>query len=223
MYKIPHFSMIAKEGSFNGRSHGGVAFYIHESIPFQEIHLTTQIQAIAITVPLKTKITICNIYNSRSHELSNEALLQLYQQLPHPCLLIGDFNAYSRSWGCTTTDTRGRIMERFINETDLVLMNSGAPTHPNSSTDTSIDLSLSSPAISQDFEWNTLPSVLDSDHFPIILSTHTREPEPEPNRLIKKANWYQYAQSSAWRCTPHTRNHMRSPITEYVSHDEPSM
>ena len=94
LHEIPGYSVIGIDGTYNRRNHGGVALYIHQNIPFSPIPLTTQIQAVAATIQLKTKFTICNIYNSRSHQLSLNDLKQLYNQLPQPCMLLGDFNAY---------------------------------------------------------------------------------------------------------------------------------
>ena len=202
MYKIPKFNSIAKIGTVNRRNHGGVALYIHESIPYSEVTISTQLQAVAATVHLGSKFTICNVYNSRSHDLTLNSLLQLYNQLPKPCIIVGVFNAYSRVWGCRDADSRGRILENFIEQADLVVLNNGSPTHPNSEVDSAIDLSLCNPELSEVFEWNTLSSVFDSDHFPILLSTHFLEPEPTPIQMLKKANWNIYAQSSAWSNLP---------------------
>ena len=200
--KIPDFNVINKEGPSGARQHGGVAMYIHRSVPFDPVDLDTPFQAVAATVHLKTRLTLCNIYCPPSQLLNPNELLQLFNQLPQPCLLIGDFNAYSTRWGCNTTNTRGRNMESFLENSELELLNNGAPTHPNRVQDTAIDLSLCSPQLLADFEWNTLPTVLDSDHFPIVISTHIDEPNPEPVRIMRKADWMLYRNSTIWENIP---------------------
>ena len=202
LYKIPGYTVIGKDGTYNRRNHGGVALYIHQDVPHSPIPLTTSIQAVAAVVHLKTKVTICNIYNSRSHQLSVNDLNNLYNQLPQPCIILGDFNAYHLLWGCQRTDDRGRMVETFVGNTDLVVLNNGAPTHPNPLVDTAIDLTLCSASISQDFEWDTEPSVLDSDHFPIIISTQLHHPIPSPIRLMNRADWDMYRVSEAWNDLP---------------------
>ena len=202
LHKIPNYSVFAKDGVHNRRQHGGVALYIRNDVPKKEITLTTSLQAVAATVQLKKQFTICNIYNSRSHTLTANLLHQLYSELPKPCIIVGDFNAYSPLWGCASTDARGRAVETFINTSDLILMNNGTPTHPNINNDSAIDLSLCSPAISLDFEWNVIPSLYDSDHFPITLTTEITEPDPSPIRLIKKADWNLFHASQAWNNLP---------------------
>ena len=136
LYKYKNYECYAKDGTFNRRWNGGVALYIHESIPQAEITLQTPLQAIAVTVQLKSKITICCIYNSRSMAFSSNLLQNLYNQLPQPCLILGDLNGYSPLWGCIQTDSRGNIIENFINQCGLAILNNGAPTHPNPINDT---------------------------------------------------------------------------------------
>ena len=202
LYKFKNYECYAKDGTFNNRWNGGVALYINESIPQREITLQTPLQAIAVTVQLKSKITICCIYNSRSMAFSSILLQNLYNQLPQPCLILGDLNGYSPLWGCIQADPRGNMIENFINHCDLAILNNGAPTHPNPINDTAIDLSLCSPTILEEFDWNTIPSVLDSDHYPILLSTEINEPDPSPIRQIKKADWTTFTNSTAWNNFP---------------------
>ena len=126
--RIPNYNIISKDGHYNQGQHGGVALYIHSDVPFQEIKLNTPIQAVAAEIKLEFNLTVCNIYSSRSHQLSPSLLNDLYNQLPTPCLILGDFNAYSSVWNCTSTDSRGRSMEEFILANNLVILNDGAPT-----------------------------------------------------------------------------------------------
>ena len=45
----------------------GVAIYINQHIPFKEINLDTDLQAVAVEIALQFKTVLCNIYNSRLH------------------------------------------------------------------------------------------------------------------------------------------------------------
>ena len=93
--RLPNYNIIMKDGHYNHGPHGGVALYIHSSVPYQEIDLATPIQAVAARVKLQVEFTICNIYSSRSHQLTPTLLNNLYRQLPSPSLIVGDFNSYS--------------------------------------------------------------------------------------------------------------------------------
>ena len=134
--------------------------------------------------------------------LSSNLLQNLYNQLPQPCLILGDLNGYSPLWGCIQTDSSGNIIENFINQCGLTILNNGAPTHLNPIKDTAIDLSLCSPNILEEFDWNTIPSLLDSDHHPILLSSEIIEPDPSPIRQIKKADWAAFTNTTAWDNLP---------------------
>ena len=83
LLKIPKYNVIAKEGTYNNRQHGGVAMYIHGDVPYQELSLDTPIQAVAATVQLRVKVTICNIYiPPTTNTLTPNNIKTLYDQLP---------------------------------------------------------------------------------------------------------------------------------------------
>ena len=215
LLKIPKYNVIAKEGTYNNRQHGGVAMYIHGDVPYQELSLDTPIQAVAATVQLRVKVTICNIYiPPTTNTLTPNNIKTLYDQLPKPCILLGDFNAHSQRWGCNTTNQRGRTIEQLIDQTNLVMLNNGAPTRPNRINDSAIDLTMCSANISQYFEWNTTPSVLDSDHYPIAITTNSETIDATPIRLMKKANWTTYTNSAAWNDITPTHENNANMLTE---------
>ena len=200
--KIQNYNTIAEEGHYNNGYHGGVAMYIHSSIPFTQVQLSSPIQAVAAVVNIRIKFTICNIYLPRSQNLSTNDLLELYQQLPQPCVIVGDFNSYHTLWGCNTDDTRGRCVRNFIETQDLILLNNGSPTRIGHQSETAIDLSLASPSISPSLEWQVLSSVLDSDHCPITIALEDEEPPNTSYLLMKQANWELFRTSSAWSTLP---------------------
>ena len=68
--KIPNYNVISKSGHYNRGQHGGVALYIHSDIPYNEIPLSTTLQAIAVEVHTSFRFSICNVYASRSHDLT---------------------------------------------------------------------------------------------------------------------------------------------------------
>ena len=104
---ISGYNVVRREGHINNNSHGGVAIFIHSQTPFRRISLDTDIQAVAIQTHLHRLITICNVYSSRSHELTLNKLQNLTEQLPTPFIMLGDFNGYHVMWGCSTNDRRG--------------------------------------------------------------------------------------------------------------------
>ena len=93
-----------KEGHTNYRAHEGVANFIHETIPHQKSILNTPLQAIAARINIGRDVTIVSIYNLRSHNISENLLSTLFQQLPKPVILRGDFNSYHQIWGSPAND-----------------------------------------------------------------------------------------------------------------------
>ena len=200
LHKIDGFNVMAKNGSnSNGRFHGGVATYISRDVPYEEVKLNTNLQAVATTVHLGIRFTVCNLYIPPSRTLDANELQTLFNQLPKPCMMLGDFNAHHHRWGCQTRNNKhGEILERLISQNVLNVLNTGTPTFPGSANGSIIDLTITTPDISSRFEWSTGPSLLSSDHFPIFISTYFPSPHPTPIRLTKKANWGTYKHSKAW-------------------------
>jgi ribonuclease HI len=202
--RIPNYSCEKTEGHFNRRSHGGVALYIHESVPYSPIELNTPLQAVAINAQLHKPMTICSIYNSRSHELTSANLINLFNQLPQPVMILGDLNGYNRLWGGQTTDARGKIIENFLNTTNLNFLNTGLPTRISHTSETAIDLSIISPQLQPDCDWQVFPSPRDSDHCPIIVTilNDQQTDAQTPIRNYKRADWKTYKTSKAWNNIP---------------------
>ena len=90
------------------------------------------------------------------------------------------------------TDTKGHIVEEFLVDNNLCLFNDDTPTylHPATGSLTSIDLTLSSPNIFLDFNWQVEEEQWGSDHYPVILHNQFYSPEVrQPRWQFHKANW----------------------------------
>ena len=212
-FSLPHYNTVRRDGHYNEGPHGGVAIFIHTSIPFNEIDVNTPIQAIAVRVHLQREITICNLYSSGAHIINQQVLSNLYNQLPQPCLIVGDFNAHNQLWGSTNTDGRGREIEAFITQQGLNIMNNGAPTRILYNTESAIDLSICSPEIDPDFNWTVLSSPGDSDHCPIIITyDEAREEGAAEVWNIKRARWDVYETSEVWNNLPDCQRETNSDL-----------
>ena len=175
------------------RPHGGSSIFVERSIPQRPVTLTTNIEAVAARITIESvTITICSIYISPHYILHLNELNELIHQLPKPYILMGNFNAHSVLWGGSSTDAKGRIIEQLLAETSLCLWNTKEPTyiHPGTGSQTSIDLTICSPTLFQDFTWKTAQDTMGSDHLPIFLSLNI---PPVVNSIPKwklhKADW----------------------------------
>ena len=202
-FRLPGFNVERRDGHVNRTPHGGVATFIHSDLPYERLPLTTEIQAVAIRVQLSSLITFCNIYSSRSHNLTTENLEHLFLQLPAPVVLLGDFNAYSLIWGSRVNDTRGTQVERFMNRNGINILNSGVPTRISYHAETCIDLTMCSPSLASDMEWSVMDSPGASDHCPIIVSIFgDRSPATEYFQDIKNADWRAFQRCDVWQDLP---------------------
>src|SRR5215469_5775475 len=187
-----HFKNVT---SANGRSHGGVGILTHKSLAYSIITLQTNLQAIAIRLTLHKTVTICSIYLPPSNPIDPNNLNALFQQLPSPFLLLGDFNAHSPIWGCKHLDSRGRIIEDLISNNNLCFLNNKNITyiHPATGSSSAIDLSLCTAAIVPHFTWAVHDDLCGSDHFPVFIKLTKPIPVSKPVRWkLHKADWLDF-------------------------------
>ena len=174
---------------------GGSSILVHSSYPQREIKLSTDLQAVAVSVSLEKEITICSLYIPPNFTLHSQHLNSLLEQLPSPYLLVGDFNGHNMLWGCSKNNVRGEIIENFIEANDLCLMNDKSHTylHPATGTFSSLDLSLCHPSLILDFDWYVCDDQHGSDHFPVVIEDINPSTEDHnPKWKLNKANWEQF-------------------------------
>ena len=178
-------------------AHGGVLLAVHHSVPARQVPLQTPLQAVAARVDFNHReLTVCSLYLPPGVALPVVELHRLVDELPPPVLVVGDFNAHSLAWGCDTTGTRGRLLESFIRDEALCILNTGQRTHfttPSGQT-SALDLSLVSPRLAQLFTWSVHDDPLGSDHFPVWLE-HQESPvsgNRPPRWNVRKADWGEF-------------------------------
>ena len=199
--KIKNFTCYNKNRTECLAASGGVAILIKDNIYSTNITLNSNVEAVAVAVTIGTRsLTICNVYLSNRYELTYESLDNLKNQLPPPYVILGDFNSHSTMWGSCKLDNRGKIVEEFIINNDIVLLNDKTHTYFNTykGTSSAIDLSLCSSALIIDFDWEVLDNLYGSDHYPLMLKFN--QPIEKPIRLSQKwkfqdANWEKYKQN----------------------------
>ena len=188
---------------FGQRRHGGVALYIQNNFSHTQLHVDTELQAVACTVYMNGRsIDVCSLYippDSDNSELRRH-LNHLVSQFHNPYLLLGDFNVHSPSWwNWQSLDARRKIIDDFVDINRLVILNCNQPTHFHFSrnTESAIDLSICSPCLAPWFQWTVDGDVHDSDHYPIYLhSTFDVAGVPSflPRRNLAKAVWVKFTE-----------------------------
>ena len=193
-YPPSQYDIISSIHDPNDGHNRGVAILIRRIVPYQHIQLDTPLQALAVRVRLDKLYTICTLYLPHIN-VTKQQLLSLFDQLPLPFLLLGDFNAHSNLWGDVNNvlpNERGRIVEEILLERPVSLLNDGTPTHFNKATGTTsiIDLSFCSSNCIIDFQYSVVDSLHSSDHYPIMISSLARTALERPAQYnVKKADW----------------------------------
>ena len=118
-----YFKTCMSEG--DERATGGCSIFVKKGIPHEVLELDTELQAVAVKVSLHKTITICNVYIPPRFNVAQSDLDNLVNQLPAPFLFIGDFNAHSDLWGCSSSNILGNKVEH-LESANICLLNDGA-------------------------------------------------------------------------------------------------
>ncbi|XP_074028322.1 uncharacterized protein [Leptinotarsa decemlineata] len=139
------------------------------------------------------KLNICNIYIPPNQDPTEDELTNLFGQIPSPRLIVGDFNAHNHIWESEKITVMGQKIERVINNLQLNILNDGRVTRFNSANGDSsaIDLTLCESELSISLDWEVLPELFASDHFPIIINNENyRKPyNVNPRWRLKQSDW----------------------------------
>lgn len=165
-YKIIHSSRVR-----NDNHERGAAILIHNKIQYENIILNTNLQAVAISIFLDRKFTVCSFYLPH-HDIQENDIQGLINQLPTPFIFLGDANARNTLWGDAEINARGRALENIVLNSPISILNDGSPTHYHIQTNTytTIDLSICSSVIIDDLLYKVLNSRYTSDHYPIKIT-----------------------------------------------------
>lgn len=178
------------------RHRGGVAIYVHKSIPHSHFHQISSDFAEAIFVKIhshRRDYVISSIYCSPS--ASRRDALSFFDKvfsIRGPVVLSGDFNAKHHAWNNTHTDGRGSDLFRLANTKLFMIHPPDGPTLiPGVGVPSAVDfvLTKSIQGVSDPVVFNDLGS----DHFPLSFSV------PFNGDLLdfrvfnfRKANWKKF-------------------------------
>ena len=143
-------------------------------------------------------ITIANIYLPGSANFERGEMCKIISSVPNPKIIVGDFNAHNTVWGNECMDRRGRILEAIFVEQGLNVMTSGWATHMSG---TAIDLTVVSPLLAVDMQYEVLPSPLSSDHFLILITLRSKSNQNnlQDGYNHHKGRWNKITANSIWQ------------------------
>jgi len=163
------------------RDGGGTMIFVKSETPCIELNITKKLEVVAIKSFIeKAELTICSLYLPPNHENTNliEDLNKILEELPTPFIIHTDANAHHPSWGSEQADHRGNLIEQWIADNGLILLNTEEPTFLSSAgTYSHIDITIATPDIADLLNWSPYHNTNTSDHFPIIIDSEIQIPE----------------------------------------------
>ena len=175
---------------------GGVGLFIKSHISSYQVNLQTRLQAVAASVKIHRRITLCSLYLPPGEVFTKQEIQNLLDQLPKPFIVLGDFNAHHPMWfDSRPTDARGRCIVELIEENDISLLDKDKMTMiwKVDKTFSHVDLTLCSSELVSMFHWDVNEEPLSSDHFPVFLKSETQHNKGGCPRWIPgKADWQAY-------------------------------
>ncbi|KAF0721296.1 Transposon TX1 uncharacterized protein, partial [Aphis craccivora] len=130
-FQIRGFNGYFKNRQTNLRASGGDAIFINILVESMEIPIQSTFEIIAVSLHLKKPMCICNIYLPDSSNFSLNELNSIISQLPKPFIFLGDLNSRNVMWGSNYKDIRGKIVEKFLDNDEIILLNTGEHTRHN--------------------------------------------------------------------------------------------
>lgn len=186
---FPHFSCYRVD-----RFHGGVALFIHKSIPhtfYKQISIDCA-EAVFVKIhDQPTDITVGAIYCSpAANKAKSEGFFNSILSIGGPVVIAGDFNAKHQLWNNTGFNTRGRLLYKIADSKNFKIHSPDAPTLiPAVGSVSAVDLVLSKNILGV-----TDPKVeikLSSDHLPLTFTIPRSSNDLNDLRILnfQKANW----------------------------------
>ena len=122
---------------------GGCAVYIHDSVNYESPTMDDELELQKIKIHYdKFKINLVNFYNP-CKKLDHSSMEKIIGNLESQnTIILEDFNSHNTLWGSENTDKNGLLVETFLNQHNLVLLNDGSPTRmdPHSGKMSHLDL-----------------------------------------------------------------------------------
>ena len=185
---------------------GGLAFLIHESVPYQKVpsppSLAGDSHLEVLTIQIMDNnepLHIRNVYIPPASSCSPgyiAPISKLSDGLATNSLIIGDFNAHHDLWYTEDAkDARGEMVADWISDSTLGIINEDMPTRVTAQASTAPDISIASSRLIPTCTWSVEYS-LSSDHLPILITlTSTINKIKSDKRTyinFSKADWINF-------------------------------
>jgi len=100
---------------------GGVALLIHKSIQHTQSNINQDVEAIAAEIKSKENFKIYSIYFSPNKSISRNNLNNVIIINNETVMITGDFNSWHQSWRSTYSNSIGKTIAKFIDQSKFSL------------------------------------------------------------------------------------------------------
>ena len=195
--RLPGFSCAARSDREESTG-GGTAILIANDIPVTNLNIDSELEtSMAQALINNQKLSIVNIYippSTNNNCIAGE-MDKIIAGLCPPFILCMDSNGHHTSWGSEANDRRGEIIDEWVTDNDVVLLNDGSPTYEtNNGNYTHIDLTITSPDIAAQLNWEVACENYNSDHYPVCIRTNIEIDGKQklPRYIFERADWGKY-------------------------------
>ena len=178
------------------RHKGGVAILVSNTLPAENIDIQesqeSEIIGIKLILP-ENPITIFNCYSPPDKNI----MLHGIDVQPNNCIVVGDFNSHSPSWGYNEQDAKGEDLEdwQVMNNLHLLYDPEDPPTFFSRAwkTTSNPDLAFVTNDLGRGATRTVQNQLASSDHKPIMIELKRCKPKVETSTIprwnFKKADW----------------------------------
>ena len=189
---VSGYSILRRDGV---DGHGGVAILVKNDISYFDFTSYENVEGISIKIATTSgPLQIFNFYISPSSSFDEGFFQQVFSF--ENALVCGDFNAKSTLWGSPKADSRGKSIENILQQSNLVVLNTGSPTRIFTTGESHIDLTFISPRYANMTNWEVLENTCGSDHNMIKVDFRVdinHEDVFAPQWLFEKADWPKFS------------------------------
>nr|CAI5846041.1 unnamed protein product [Callosobruchus analis] len=193
---------IVRNDRFDSRA--GSAIFVKKGLRFTEklidlhsINDEISLCVVELYVPTNELLTLASLYRPPQTRTTTRDWRNCFNLLEEPYIIGGDVNGHNMSWGSPRTDGVGSQVMEAVEESNLVVLNTGEATRftsPNEQKSV-VDVTICSSVIAFGVTWEVVQDTLGSDHYPILLQMNVSNEstiQPKSKWNIKFAKWDLY-------------------------------
>nr|CAI5847005.1 unnamed protein product [Callosobruchus analis] len=193
---------IVRNDRFDGRA--GTAIFVKKGLRFTEklidlrsINEEISLCVVELYLPTNELLTLASLYRPPQTRTTTRDWRNCFNLLEEPYIIGGDVNGHNMSWGSPRTDGIGSQVMEAVEESNLVVLNTGEATRSSSPNEQKsvVDVTICSSVIAFGVTWEVVQDTLGSDHYPILLQMNVSNEstiQPKSKWNIKFAKWDLY-------------------------------